>query len=48
MDSGGRSVGGAAHGATAQGFLMDSSRSQTPRLVGLLWMSDQPNAETST
>jgi len=54
MNSGGRSVGGAAgggafpHGATALGgprasswFLHDHN--QTPRSVGLLWMTDQPN-----
>jgi len=34
-----------------QGLLMNEasrSHSDTPHSVGLLWMSDQPNAETST
>ena len=42
------------HGATApmgQGLLIikaPQSHSDTPHLVGVLWMSDQPDAETST
>ena len=33
-----------------QGLIIEASRSHTdtPHSVGLLWMSDQPDAETST
>ena len=31
-----------------QGLIIETSRSDTPHWVGLLWMSDKPDAETST
>jgi len=31
-----------------QGLIVEASRSHTPQTVGLLWTSDQTDAETST